>query len=138
MPADYDKSFPLIFEASGPWMPSDALQIIASTSDVWSRFHNSSCLSQDFIPVSSVGFVSYWYISSAQGQVCMWIGTVAPAPVVMWSVRVTSQSQDNSVLHHAAGLMGTHLTLQGCLIMLATVNACTSSKSPFLATSLRG
>lgn len=101
---------------SPPRCSSNVLQIIASTSDVWPRFHNSSCLSQDFIPVTSVGFVGYLYISSVQGQGCMWIGTVALAPAVMCSGRTTSQSQDNSILQHAAGFMETHVTLHGCLL----------------------
>lgn len=140
MPMDCNKSFPLISKTWSPRLPSNVLQIIASTSDVWPRFHNSSLLSQDFIPVTSVGFVSYWYISSARGQDCMWIRMVALALVVMWSVRVTSQSQDNSTLQHAAGFTETHTTSRGCLLcwrrlMLALL---ASHQCLFLAMTLWG
>lgn len=116
MPMDYNKLFSLISKTRAPRLPSNVLHIVASTPAVWPRSHNPSCLSQDFIPVTSVGFVGYLYISSAQGQGYMCIGTVALAPVVMWSVRMTSQSQDNSILRHAAGFMETHVTLHGCLL----------------------
>lgn len=66
------------------------LQIVASTFDVWPNFHNSSQLSRDFIPVTSVGFVGYLCLSSAPGQGCMWIGTMDLAPVVIRAVRMTN------------------------------------------------
>lgn len=84
------QSFPLISKTQALRFPFNVLQRVASTFDVWPNFHNSSQLSRDFIPVTSVGFVGYLCVSSAPGQGCMWIGTMDLAPVVIRAVRMTN------------------------------------------------